>query len=77
VYPLKAWEVPVCEPDPPNNVFFAADGSVCPCPYLRIPKKGDIPRIFMNKGYRVPDLLRNSGEDFADMEKVLTKFNSL
>jgi MoaA/NifB/PqqE/SkfB family radical SAM enzyme len=54
VYPLKAQEVPVCEPDPPNNVFFAADGSVCPCPYLRIPKKGDIPRIFMNKGYRVP-----------------------
>lgn len=54
VYPLRAQEVPVCESDPPNNVFFAADGSVAPCPYLRIPKKGDIPRIFMNKGYRVP-----------------------
>ncbi len=54
VYPLKAQEVPVCEPDPPNNVFFSADGSVAPCPYLRIPKKGDIPRIFMNKPYRVP-----------------------
>ncbi|MHB8772716.1 MAG: radical SAM/SPASM domain-containing protein [Syntrophales bacterium] len=54
VHPLKAQEVPVCEPDPPNNVFFSADGSVAPCPYLRIPKKGDIPRIFMNKAYRIP-----------------------
>lgn len=54
VYPLKAMEVPICEPDPPHNVFFAADGSVCPCMYLRLPKKGDIPRIFMNKRYQVP-----------------------
>jgi len=54
VYPLRAMEVPVCEPDPPHNAFFAADGSVCPCPYLRLPKKGDIPRIFMNKGYQIP-----------------------
>jgi len=71
VYPLKAWEVPVCEPDPPNNFFFAADGSVCPCPYLRIPKKGDIPRIFMNKGYRIPQTFFGNvrAEDFREIWK--------
>ena len=53
-YPLKAEEQLVCEPNPPRNVFFSVDGSVAPCPYLRIPKKGDIPRIFMNKETKVP-----------------------
>ncbi len=52
-YPLKAEEQLVCEPNPPINVFFSVDGSVAPCPYLRIPKQGDIPRIFMNKESRV------------------------
>jgi MoaA/NifB/PqqE/SkfB family radical SAM enzyme len=71
VYPLMAWEVPVCETDPPNNVFFAADGSAAPCPYLRIPKKGDIPRIFMNKGYRVPQTFFGNvrEEDFREIWK--------
>ena len=71
LYPLKAWEVPVCEPDPPNNVFFAADGSVAPCPYLRIPKKGAIPRIFMNKGYGVPQTVFGNvrEEDFREIWK--------
>lgn len=54
IYPLKAEEVLVCEANPPRNVVFSVDGSVAPCPYLRIPKKGDIPRIFMHKEYRVP-----------------------
>jgi MoaA/NifB/PqqE/SkfB family radical SAM enzyme len=53
-YPLKAEEKMVCEADPPHRVFFSVDGSVAPCPYLRIPKKGDIPRIFMNQEYAVP-----------------------
>lgn len=53
-YPLDAEEQLVCEPNPPINVFFSVDGSVAPCPYLRIPKQGDIPRIFMNKESRVP-----------------------
>jgi MoaA/NifB/PqqE/SkfB family radical SAM enzyme len=53
-YPLKAEEVPVCEANPPKNIFFSVDGSVCPCMYLRLPKKGDIPRIFLNKAYSVP-----------------------
>ena len=56
-YPLKAEEKPVCEPDPPNQVFFSVDGSIAPCPYLRIPKGGDIPRIFMNRGYSVPQTI--------------------
>ena len=55
-YPLKAEEVAVCEANPPRNVFFSVDGSVAPCMYLRLPKKGDIPRIFMNKEYTVPQL---------------------
>jgi MoaA/NifB/PqqE/SkfB family radical SAM enzyme len=54
IYPLKVEEQLVCEPNPPRNVFFSVDGSVAPCPYLRIPKKGDIPRIFMNKETVVP-----------------------
>jgi NAD(P)-dependent dehydrogenase (short-subunit alcohol dehydrogenase family) len=31
-----------------------ADGAVAPCPYLMIPKKGDIRRIFMNREIDVP-----------------------
>jgi len=54
VYPLKAEEIPVCEANPPRNIFFSMDGSVCPCMYLRLPKKGEIPRIFLNKEYSVP-----------------------
>ena len=53
-YPLKVEEVLVCEANPPQNVFFSVDGSVAPCVYLRIPKKGDIPRIFQNEHYVVP-----------------------
>ncbi len=52
-YPLKAEEIPVCEAEPYHNIFFAADGSIAPCPYLRLPKKGKIPRIFMHKQYTV------------------------
>jgi MoaA/NifB/PqqE/SkfB family radical SAM enzyme len=63
-YPLKAEAQLVCEPNPPRNVFFSVDGSVAPCPYLRIPKKGDIPRIFMNKEARVPQtFFGNVGEE--------------
>jgi MoaA/NifB/PqqE/SkfB family radical SAM enzyme len=54
IYPLQAREVAVCEADPPRKVFFSVDGSVAPCPYLRLPKKGDIPRIFLNREYLVP-----------------------
>ena len=53
-YPLKAEEVPVCEPNPPRSVHFAVDGSVAPCMYLRLPKEGDIPRTFLNGRYTVP-----------------------
>lgn len=52
--PLQAKEVMVCEPNPPEKVFFAVDGSLAPCPYLRIPKRGDLPRIFLHKKYTVP-----------------------
>jgi MoaA/NifB/PqqE/SkfB family radical SAM enzyme len=68
-YPLKAEEQPVCEPNPPVNVFFSADGSVAPCPYLRIPKRGDIPRIFMNKECGVPQTFFGNinEEDFLEV----------
>jgi len=56
-YPLKAEEVLVCEADPPKNLFVSVDGSVAPCIYLRIPKKGEIPRIFMHKQYMVPQTI--------------------
>ena len=69
IYPLKSEEKPVCEPDPPNQVFFSVDGSVAPCPYLRIPKKGDIPRIFMNQEHRVPQTFFGNvnQEDFLEV----------
>jgi MoaA/NifB/PqqE/SkfB family radical SAM enzyme len=69
VYPLKAEEKAVCEPDPPNQVFFSVDGSIAPCPYLRIPKRGDIPRIFMNRGYSVPQTIFGNvqQEDFLEV----------
>lgn len=53
-YPLKTEQQLVCEPNPPRKVFFSVDGSVAPCPYLMIPKKGDIRRIFMNREIQVP-----------------------
>jgi MoaA/NifB/PqqE/SkfB family radical SAM enzyme len=52
-YPLKAEEIPVCEAEPHRSVFFSVDGSVGPCMFLRLPKKGKIPRIFLNKEYTV------------------------
>jgi MoaA/NifB/PqqE/SkfB family radical SAM enzyme len=51
--PLKAEEIPVCEAEPHHSLFFSADGSIAPCMYLRLPKKGKIPRIFMHKEYTV------------------------
>ncbi len=54
---LKAEEVPMCEANPLRNVFSSVDGAVAPCVYLRIPKKGNISRIFMDKEYEIP-LLR-------------------
>jgi MoaA/NifB/PqqE/SkfB family radical SAM enzyme len=40
--------------NPHVRAFFSADGAVAPCPYLMIPKKGDIRRIFMNREVHVP-----------------------
>ncbi len=68
IYPLQAREVAVCEADPPRRVFFSVDGSVAPCPYLRLPKKGDIPRIFLNKEYSVPQTFFGN----IDQEDLLT-----
>jgi len=68
-YPLKAEEVPVCEPNPPRNVFFSVDGSVAPCMYLRLPKEGDIPRTFLNGRYTVPQTSFGNinEEDFGEV----------
>jgi len=53
-FPLKVEEKLVCEHNPHKRAFFSADGAVAPCPYLIIPKKGDIRRIFMNREIHVP-----------------------
>ena len=68
-YPLKAEEVPVCEPNPPRNVFFSVDGSVAPCMYLRLPKEGDIPRTFLNGRYTAPQTFFGNinEEDFSEV----------
>lgn len=68
-YPLRAEEVLVCEANPPHKVFFSVDGSVAPCIYLRIPKEGDIPRIFLNKEYQVPQTFFGNinNEDFLEV----------
>ncbi|HSR11351.1 MAG TPA: SPASM domain-containing protein, partial [Thermodesulfobacteriota bacterium] len=69
VAPLKAEEIPVCEADPPNRIFFSADGSVAPCPYLCLPKKGNIPRIYQNRGAQDPRVTFGNvnDEDYADI----------
>ncbi len=51
--PLKAEEIPVCEAEPHHRIFFSVDGSIAPCMYLRLPKKGKIPRIFLNREYAI------------------------
>lgn len=52
--PLKVEEKLVCEHNPHKRAFFSVNGDVAPCPYLMIPKKGDIRRIFMNRQIHVP-----------------------
>lgn len=52
-YPIKIEPVQVCEQDPLGNVFISSDGSVAPRVYLRLPKKGDIPRIFWDNRHTV------------------------
>jgi MoaA/NifB/PqqE/SkfB family radical SAM enzyme len=72
IAPLKAEEKIICEANPPKSVFFSVDGSVAPCDYLRIPKKGDIPRVFLNKEYRVPQtFFGNINQD--DFQGILRK----
>ncbi len=68
-YPLKAEEMPVCEANPPQKVFFAADGSIAPCMFLRLPTKGKLPRIFLNKEYQVPQTFFGNihDEDFLEI----------
>ena len=70
--PLKAEETIICEANPPKSVFFSVDGSVAPCDYLRLPKKGDIPRVFLNKEYLVPQtFFGNINHD--DFQGILKK----
>ena len=80
-YSLKVEEILVCEPNPLRNVVFSVDGSVAPCPYLKIPKKGDIPRIFMNKEFRVPQTYFGNirEEDFISVwnKKSYKKFREI
>ena len=68
-YPLKAEEKPVCEANPPQKVFIAADGSIAPCMYLRLPKEGKLPRIFLNKEYQVSQTFFGNihDEDFLEI----------
>jgi hypothetical protein len=69
---LKAEEIPVCEAEPHHSIFFSVDGSVAPCMYLRLPKKGKIPRIFLNKEYIVdPKFFGNI--DAEDLSLVCSK----
>ena len=67
--PLKVKEKLVCEHKPYVRAFFSADGAVAPCPYLMIPKKGDIRRIFMNREGHVPQTSFGNirGEDFLSV----------
>lgn len=69
IYPLRAEEQTVCENDPTCRVFFSAEGYVAPCPYLCLPKKGGIPRIFMNKDYNLPCVIFGhiGAEDFEQI----------
>jgi MoaA/NifB/PqqE/SkfB family radical SAM enzyme len=63
-YPLKAEEIPVCEAEPHHSIFFSVDGSIAPCMFLRLPKKGEIPRIFLNKEYTIePKFFGNIGPE--------------
>jgi len=55
--PLKTEEIPVCKAEPHHSLFFSVDGSIVPCMYLRLPKKGKIPRIFLNRDYTVDPLI--------------------
>ncbi len=61
---MKAEEIPVCEAEPHHSIFFSVDGSIAPCMFLRLPKKGKIPRIFLNKEYPVePKFFGNIGAE--------------
>jgi MoaA/NifB/PqqE/SkfB family radical SAM enzyme len=80
-YPLQVQEVMVCEPDPPRKVFFSVDGSVAPCSYLRLPKKGEIPRVFRNASHLVPQTIFGNinQEDFPSLwnQQAYQKFRGI
>lgn len=62
-FPLKVEEKLVCEHNPHIRAFFSANGAVAPCPYLMIPKKDDIRRIFVNREIHVPQTSFGNIED--------------
>ena len=50
IYPLRpSSDVLVCDADPVHNVWITVWGEVAPCPYLALPCRGDIPRLFWGK----------------------------
>ena len=52
-YPLHPAEVAVCEANPLRILFISSDGSVCPCPYLGLAGRSDIPRRFEGQAFCV------------------------
>ncbi|MFB0559054.1 MAG: radical SAM/SPASM domain-containing protein [Dehalococcoidales bacterium] len=50
IYPLRpSSDILVCEADPVHNVWITVWGEVAPCPYLALPYRNDIPRLFWGK----------------------------
>ena len=52
-YPTHPAEVAVCEANPLRILFISSDGSVCPCPYLGLAGRADIPRRFEGQALSV------------------------
>lgn len=70
LYPLSPRDdVLVCDADPVHNVWISVSGEVAPCPYLALPCRGQIPRLFWGKK---EDLARFSfGNVLEGLDRVL------
>jgi len=55
IYPLRpSSDVLMCDADPVHNVWITVWGEVAPCPYLTLPCRDSIPRLFWGKAELFP-----------------------
>jgi len=75
IYPLQPRDdLLMCDADPVHRVWISVSGEVAPCPYLALPCRGQIPRLFWGKK---EDLVRFSFANVLEgLDRVLNEQNA-